>query len=388
MFTKVVRCCGLTCWSHSHRRRSLVRAAQRAQIVHHHVVDLVRRTVCRRRPRGLTMHWPGGRARADARRWIGAATVQVELLHIDHIPQRADVGQQAAVEIDELQIVQASQSPEVQHLVVCNLQSFQVEGVLDALGISVDGCGTTIQHNAPHAMRAAPARPHAGRGAAGGTRRGLSSFKAASETWSGPLGLRAAVESSPPSGTAWGASRAGRSIRERRTTRRAGTANGRIPVKEPHAAATAYSRMSLRHRFPRAQVGDDLHMLFSEPGKAKRSRLSPDVCRAATLPEATLASNHARCGMVRSSEGHRQPLATPCERERPMLSRFPPPCRRHPWPQTGSRPLPPAHPTAARPLTLKMDPSAPASRGYCQSARREPAIARQTTSAASLPRSG
>ena len=58
----------------------------------------------------------------------------------------------------------------------------------------------------------------------------------------------------------------------------------RIPVKEPHAAATAYSRAALRHRFPAAQVGDDLHMLFSEPGKAKRSRLSPDVMVALAVP--------------------------------------------------------------------------------------------------------
>ena len=58
----------------------------------------------------------------------------------------------------------------------------------------------------------------------------------------------------------------------------------RIPVKEPHAAATAYSRMSLRHRFPEAQVGDDLHMLFSEPGKPERSRLSPDVLVALKVP--------------------------------------------------------------------------------------------------------
>ena len=58
----------------------------------------------------------------------------------------------------------------------------------------------------------------------------------------------------------------------------------RIPVKEPHAAATAYSRISLRHRFPQAQVGDDLHMLFSEPGKPKRSRLSPDVLVALDVP--------------------------------------------------------------------------------------------------------
>ena len=30
----------------------------------------------------------------------------------------------------------------------------------------------------------------------------------------------------------------------------------RIPVKAPHAAATAYSRSALMHRFPGAEVGD------------------------------------------------------------------------------------------------------------------------------------
>ena len=58
----------------------------------------------------------------------------------------------------------------------------------------------------------------------------------------------------------------------------------RIPVKEPHAAATAYSRSALRHRFPGAQVGDDLHMLFSEPGREGQSRLSPDVLVALDVP--------------------------------------------------------------------------------------------------------
>ena len=58
----------------------------------------------------------------------------------------------------------------------------------------------------------------------------------------------------------------------------------RIPVKEPHAAATAYSRNALRHQFPDAQVGDDLHMLFSEPGRKGRSRLSPDVFVALNVP--------------------------------------------------------------------------------------------------------
>ena len=58
----------------------------------------------------------------------------------------------------------------------------------------------------------------------------------------------------------------------------------RIPVKEPHATATAYSRAALMHRFPGVQVGDDLHMLFSEPGKAEQSRLSPDVMVALNVP--------------------------------------------------------------------------------------------------------
>ena len=58
----------------------------------------------------------------------------------------------------------------------------------------------------------------------------------------------------------------------------------RIPVKAPHATATAYSRAALMHRFPDAEVGDDLHMLFSEPGETKRSRLSPDVMVALNVP--------------------------------------------------------------------------------------------------------
>ena len=58
----------------------------------------------------------------------------------------------------------------------------------------------------------------------------------------------------------------------------------RVPVKAPHAAATAYSRDGLMHRFPDAEVGDDLHMLFSEPGEAAKSRLSPDVFVALAVP--------------------------------------------------------------------------------------------------------
>ena len=58
----------------------------------------------------------------------------------------------------------------------------------------------------------------------------------------------------------------------------------RIPVKEPHDAATDYSRNALRHQFPDAQVGHDLHMLFSEPGREGQSRLSPDVLVALNVP--------------------------------------------------------------------------------------------------------
>ena len=58
----------------------------------------------------------------------------------------------------------------------------------------------------------------------------------------------------------------------------------RIPVKEPHATATVYSVTALRYQFPDAQVGHDLHMLFSEPGREGQSRLSPDVLVALNVP--------------------------------------------------------------------------------------------------------
>ena len=58
----------------------------------------------------------------------------------------------------------------------------------------------------------------------------------------------------------------------------------RIPVRAPHAAATAYSRAVLMEQFLRAEVGDDLHILFSEPGREGRSRLSPDVLVALNVP--------------------------------------------------------------------------------------------------------
>ena len=58
----------------------------------------------------------------------------------------------------------------------------------------------------------------------------------------------------------------------------------RIPVKAPHAAATKYSCNALMDQFPGAEVGDDLHMLFTEPGKKEQSRLSPDVFVALNVP--------------------------------------------------------------------------------------------------------
>ena len=58
----------------------------------------------------------------------------------------------------------------------------------------------------------------------------------------------------------------------------------RIPVKTPHADATAYSHNALQHRFPGAQIGDDLLMLFSEPGLPHQSRLAPDIFVALKVP--------------------------------------------------------------------------------------------------------
>ena len=79
----------------------------------------------------------------------------------------------------------------------------------------------------------------------------------------------------------------------------------RIPVKAPHAAATAYSRSALMHRFPHAEVGDDLHMLFTElseeaslePGNGgnasgTRRRLSPDVLVALGVPRSSTRSEY------------------------------------------------------------------------------------------------
>ena len=66
----------------------------------------------------------------------------------------------------------------------------------------------------------------------------------------------------------------------------------RIPVRAPHATATAYSRDALMHRYPGAEVGDDLHILFSEPGKPQQSRLSPDVFVALDVPRQTNRSDY------------------------------------------------------------------------------------------------
>ena len=58
----------------------------------------------------------------------------------------------------------------------------------------------------------------------------------------------------------------------------------RIPVNAPHSDATGYSWHALRRKFPGAQVGDDLLMLFSEPGRQSQSRLAPDVSVALNVP--------------------------------------------------------------------------------------------------------
>ena len=61
----------------------------------------------------------------------------------------------------------------------------------------------------------------------------------------------------------------------------------RMPLKPPHAVATTYSCNALMHRFPDAEVGDDLMMAFTEPGQREQSRLSPDVMVALNVPRGT-----------------------------------------------------------------------------------------------------
>ena len=50
-----------------------------------------------------------------------------------------------------------------------------------------------------------------------------------------------------------------------------------VPVKASHMAATMYSHYGLMHRYPDAEVGHELRMLFSEPGEAEQSVLVPDT---------------------------------------------------------------------------------------------------------------
>ena len=66
----------------------------------------------------------------------------------------------------------------------------------------------------------------------------------------------------------------------------------RIPVKAPHAAATAYSRDVLMRRYPHAEVGDDMHVIFSEAGRARPSRLAPDVFVALKTPRQPTRSDY------------------------------------------------------------------------------------------------
>ena len=80
----------------------------------------------------------------------------------------------------------------------------------------------------------------------------------------------------------------------------------RIPVRAPHATATAYSRNVLMHRYPGAEVGDDLHILFREKGKMvkspqpgargetprTKSRLSPDVMLALKVPRRSTRADY------------------------------------------------------------------------------------------------
>ena len=66
----------------------------------------------------------------------------------------------------------------------------------------------------------------------------------------------------------------------------------RMPLKTPHTAATTYSCNALMHRFPNAQVGDDLLMAFTEPGQREQSRLSPDVMVALDVPRRGTRANY------------------------------------------------------------------------------------------------
>ena len=69
-------------------------------------------------------------------------------------------------------------------------------------------------------------------------------------------------------------------------------ADVRMPLKRPHAVATTYSCNALMHRFPDADVGDDLMMAFTEPGQREQSRLSPDVMVALNVPRRATRSDY------------------------------------------------------------------------------------------------
>ena len=80
----------------------------------------------------------------------------------------------------------------------------------------------------------------------------------------------------------------------------------RIPVRAPHAAATGYSHFALMHRFPEAEVGADLHLLFSEGEKGRKGRkrkkgregrdgksvLAPDVLVALDVPRRSTRADY------------------------------------------------------------------------------------------------
>ena len=67
----------------------------------------------------------------------------------------------------------------------------------------------------------------------------------------------------------------------------------RMPLEAPHTNATRYSWNALGHRFPDAEVGDDLMMAFTEPGQREQSRLSPDVMVALKVPRRARAEYDA-----------------------------------------------------------------------------------------------
>ena len=65
-----------------------------------------------------------------------------------------------------------------------------------------------------------------------------------------------------------------------------------IPMTAPHATAMAYSRSALMCRFPDAEVGVDLHILFWERGRMVKSRLGPDVLVALNVPRRSTRADY------------------------------------------------------------------------------------------------